>query len=107
MLREKENLSLESLSKRLEELGEYVDFIKCCCSKACEVARLRMSEQCKQWSMELESGGNIKFVPGDPSLSWYRTCCDLINSRFSVTNPLAVVSGIISHILCLQLHPLT
>ena len=57
-----------------------------------------MNEQCKQWSMELESGGNIKFVSGDPSLSWYRTCTDLINSRFSVTNPVGVVSDIIMHV---------
>ena len=32
---------------------------------------------------ELESGGNIKFLPGDPSHSWYKSCVELMMSRFS------------------------
>ena len=34
---------------------------------------------------ELESGGNIKFLPGDPSHSWYRSCVELLMSRFSAS----------------------
>lgn len=85
---ERNGSDVDSLSKRLEELREYVGFVECCCRDACERARLRASGRSKQLCVELESGGNIKFIDGDPSLSWYKSCCNLVNSRYSVTESL-------------------
>lgn len=76
--------SLDSLQRRLTELKEYVHFVESCSSHACQFVSQRTSEECDQLSLELESGGNIKFTRGDQSMAWYRTCCDLIHSRFSV-----------------------
>ncbi len=45
-----------------------------------------MGEECERWRVELESGGNVKFVPGDPSLQWHNCCLDLVGSRFTVTD---------------------
>lgn len=88
---ERNGSDVDSLSKRLEELREYVGFVECCCQDACERARLRASGRSKQLCVELESGGNIKFIDGDPSLSWYKSCCNLVNSRYSVTESLREV----------------
>ena len=72
---------------------EYVGLVERCRRDACELARQWTEEQCRQCSIELESGGNIKFTAGEPSLSsWYKSCSDLVNSRFSVDNTRDVVS---------------
>jgi hypothetical protein len=72
---------------------EYVGLVERCRRDACELARQWTSEQCRQCSIELESGGNIKFTAGEPSLSsWYKSCSDLVNSRFSVNSMRHVVS---------------
>ncbi len=56
------------------------------CDELCEGVRVVMGEVCERWRVELESGGNIKFVPGDPSLPWYKCCLDLMGSRFTVSD---------------------
>lgn len=72
---------------------DYVGLVEHCRRDACELARQWTEQQCRQCSIELESGGNIKFTAGEPSLSsWYKSCSDLINSRFSVDNTRDVVS---------------
>ena len=71
---------------------DYVGLVECCRRDACELARQWTEQQCRQCSIELESGGNIKFTAGEASLSWYKSCTDLINSRFSVDNTGNMVS---------------
>ena len=72
---------------------DYVSMVERCRRDACELARQWTKQQCKQCSIELESGGNIKFTAGDPHLSsWYKSCSDLVNSRFSVDKTPDVVS---------------
>ena len=44
----------------------------------------RSHELCQRWTTELESGGNIRFIEGTPSVPWFKSCVDLVNSRFSV-----------------------
>ena len=33
---------------------------------------------------ELETGGNIRFEEGKPSDKWYKSCIDLVQSKFSL-----------------------
>lgn len=56
------------------------------CREACEGVRREMREKCERWMVELESGGNVKFTPGDPTQSWFKSCVDLTGSRFSVSD---------------------
>ena len=92
MVDDESEAAYKALLKRRRELMDYVDLVECCRRDACELARQRTEKQCRQCSIELESGGNIKFTSGEPSLSWYQSCSDLINSRFSVDNTANVVS---------------
>ena len=71
---------------------DYIGLVEHCRRDACELARRWTEQQCRQCSIELQSGGNIKFTAGEPSLSWYKSCTDLVNSRFSVDNTRDVVS---------------
>ena len=74
---------------------DYVGLVERCRRDACQLARQWTEQQCRQCSIELESGGNIKFTAGEPSLcSWYKSCSDLVNSRFSVDNTRDVVSRV-------------
>ena len=34
--------------------------------------------------LELETGGNVRFEDGKPSDPWYKSCHDLVLSRFCV-----------------------
>ena len=34
--------------------------------------------------LELETGGNVRFEDGKPSDAWYKSCHDLVLSRFCV-----------------------
>ena len=56
------------------------------CYEACHAVETEVEGQCEHWMAELESGGNVKFTTGDPSLPWYKSCADLTNSRFSVAD---------------------
>ena len=56
------------------------------CCEACLAVESEAECQCERWMAELESGGNVKFITGDPSLPWYKSCADLTNSRFSVAD---------------------
>ena len=56
------------------------------CSEACSSVEREIEDQCEHWVAELESGGNVKFTAGDPSLPWYKSCSDLTTSRFSVAD---------------------
>ena len=47
-----------------------------------------LSRQILLWEIELESGGNVKFSPGGVEMSWYKSCVDLVNSRFSAASVL-------------------
>ena len=92
MLSKDDGLKLESLTQKLAHFTEYVRFVESCCRDACGMAMQWTEEQCKQWTIELESGGNIKFTPGEPSLSWCKSCSDLVYSRFSVNSSLKLVN---------------
>lgn len=70
----------------------YVGLVERCRRDACELASQWTEQQCRQCSIELQSGGNIKFTAGEPSLFWYKSCSDLVNSRFSVDNAEDLVS---------------
>ena len=100
---DEKELKVQSLSQRLRGLTDYIELMEACCREVCQLAKQWTTEQSKQWTVELESGGNIKFTPGDPSLSWYKSCCDLVHSRFSVANKLDVVS-VLSFIHCITLR---
>lgn len=56
------------------------------CDEMCEGVRVGMEEECERWRLELESGGNIKCVSGQPSLQWYKCCLELVGSRFTVSD---------------------
>ncbi len=45
----------------------------------------RAEELCDRWSRELESGGNVRFIPGTPPSAWYLSCTDIVQSRLTVT----------------------
>ena len=36
----------------------------------------------RRWTEELTSGGNIRYIDGKEDQGWYKSCCDLVNSRF-------------------------
>ena len=63
------------------------------CSEACSSVERKIEDQCEHWVAELESGGNVKFTAGDPSLPWYKSCSDLTTSRFSVADVEVCVCG--------------
>ena len=56
------------------------------CSEVVSSVERDIEDQCEHWVAELESGGNMKFTAGDPSLPWYKSCSDLTTSRFSVAD---------------------
>lgn len=51
----------------------------------CEAVRGQAEELCERWSMELESGGNVRFILGAPPTPWYLSCFDIVHSRLTVT----------------------
>ena len=54
------------------------------CTAHCMNITTHANELCQRWITELESGGNIRFLEGTPSVPWYKSCVDLVHSRFSV-----------------------
>ena len=74
------------LTRRMIALENHVQTLEKTCSEVCNSIDARMTEQHKQWLVELESGGNVKFIPGDPSIPWYKSCVELVGSRFSVAD---------------------
>ena len=54
------------------------------CNEVCGLVNSNTDNLCERWMCELESGGNVKFTTGDPSLPWFKSCSDLTNSRFSI-----------------------
>lgn len=45
----------------------------------------------EQWMTELQSAGNIRYVLGQDSMNWYKSCVELVSSRF-ITSGLLTVS---------------
>ena len=54
------------------------------CSDACLAIEAETEQKCQYWLVELRSGGNVKLTSCNPSQSSFRSCCELIHSRFSV-----------------------
>ena len=44
--------------------------------------------------LELETGGNVRFEDGKPTDPWYKSCNDLVLSRFCVGDYLVCVSQV-------------
>ena len=57
-----------------------------CCQRLCGAREASAEQLCQQWLAELESGGNVRFVHGDPAQPWYKSCLELVSSRFSVAD---------------------
>ena len=53
------------------------------CKTEEEIVTRKVSESIQRWEAELETGGNVKFTEGNPSHQWYKSCVELITSRFS------------------------
>ena len=80
------------MTERRRDFVKYTDLMEQCRIAACQLARQCSELQRRQCSIELESGGNIKFTAGDSSLPWYKSCTDIVHSRFSVDSIKNVVS---------------
>lgn len=54
-----------------------------------------MEQKCQYLLMELHSGGNVKLTTCDPSHSSFRSCFELVHSRFSVAEVESIgISGL-------------
>ena len=47
-----------------------------------ELARTRVRTMEDQWARELQSAGNVRYVAGREEVGWYRSCVELVMSRF-------------------------
>ena len=58
----------------------------------CLVSKAETWSRCiaKELDLEFSCGGNLRFEEGSPSDSWYKSCCDLVNSRYTHSMEVAV-----------------
>ncbi|KAL5493183.1 hypothetical protein EMCRGX_G014321 [Ephydatia muelleri] len=71
------------LKEKVQSLEQQLESLNKSCQRCITGLKRRSGEEASYWMSELESGGNIKFLPGDPSHSWYKSCVELMMSRFS------------------------
>jgi len=53
------------------------------------------SEKCAHYLTELESGGNVKLTQCGSTHSGFKSCCELVQSRFSVQEMHCLPSSVI------------
>ena len=63
-----------------------------------EVERLKEKEDdvIHCWEAELETGGNVRFIDGNPKHSWFNSCVELVTSRF-LASDFEVLSFLFTH----------
>lgn len=60
-------------------------------------------ESIKQWLLELQSAGNVRYVSGTEECPWYKPCVELVTSRF-MANGIAVSIRVHVHVHVNDMH---
>ena len=55
-----------------------------CHQESCDQVNSVSEMTVQRLLLELETGGNVRFEDGKPSDPWYKSCHDLVLSRFCV-----------------------
>ena len=70
------------ITKRMTKLeNKLADIIKEAETRV-ELVRARVRIKVDQWARELQSAGNVRYVVGREEAGWYRSCVELVMSRF-------------------------
>ncbi|XP_078381877.1 leucine-rich repeat-containing protein 9-like isoform X2 [Oculina patagonica] len=88
----------DALLKRIAKLQKQCEEIDQCHQESCEQVNNVSEMTVQRLLLELETGGNVRFEDGKPTDPWYKSCHDLVLSRFCVGDYLgAGISGITVH----------
>ncbi|CAH3150734.1 unnamed protein product [Pocillopora meandrina] len=88
----------EALLKRIAKLQRQREEINQCHQESCEQVNNVSEMTVQRLLLELETGGNVRFEDGKQTDPWYKSCHDLIFSRFCVGDYLGLgISGIKVH----------
>ena len=66
--------------------------------RECDQVRNREKQIEERWIQELQSGGNVRYIQGREDMGWYKSCVELVNSRFLLTD------FIVSHISLIDVY---
>ncbi|KAK3738851.1 hypothetical protein QZH41_015070 [Actinostola sp. cb2023] len=67
--------------QKTPEIGDS-KWIDACYRESCEQVQLVSDMTIQRLLVELETGGNVRFEDGKPPDVWYKSCHDLVTSRF-------------------------
>ncbi len=56
------------------------------CKRDVTIIEEREKRMRRRWTNELASGGNTRYIDGKEDQGWYKSCYDLVNSRFIATD---------------------
>ncbi|XP_068737471.1 leucine-rich repeat-containing protein 9-like isoform X3 [Montipora capricornis] len=88
----------EALLKRIAKLQKQCDEIDKCHQESCEQVNNVSNNTVQRLLLELETGGNVQFEDGKATDPWYKSCQELVLSRFCVGDYVGSgISGIKIH----------
>ncbi|XP_029195766.2 leucine-rich repeat-containing protein 9-like isoform X1 [Acropora millepora] len=98
MYSEKLQQKKEALLKRIAKLQKECYEIDKCHQESCEQVNNVSESTVQRLLLELETGGNVRFEDGKPTDPWYKSCQELVLSRFCVDDYMGCgISGIKIH----------
>ena len=88
---------ITTVKARIEELEQLLLKIKNEVQLEKEKVKEKEEEIIGEWLVELQSAGNIRYIFGGEDSGWYKSCLELVTSRFLLSD------FVVSHYLCI--HP--
>ena len=88
----------DMITKRIKTLEERLLHTISEGERECDQVRNREKQIEERWIQELRSGGNVRYIQGREDMGWYKSCVELVNSRFLLTD------FIVSHISLIDVY---
>ena len=88
----------DMITKRIKTLEERLLHTISEGERECDQVRNREKQIEERWIQELRSGGNVRYIQGREVMGWYKSCVELVNSRFLLTD------FIVSHISLIDVY---
>ena len=88
----------DMITKRIKTLEERLLHTISEGERECDQVRNREKQIEERWIQELRSGGNVRYIQGREDMGWYKSCVELVNSRFLLSD------FIVSHISLIDVY---
>lgn len=98
---DQKSTKISRVKARIEELEQLLLKIKNEVQLEREKVKEKEEEVIGEWLVELQSAGNIRYIVGREDNGWYKSCLELVTSRFLLSD--FVVSDYLS--ICLFICP--